>query len=134
MFVPLTKTKTIRGTKMKTTTILAAAVISIGLFYAASTNSQSLINVNYDCDYPGCPDQEKPELTVKFQDYADRADVSSQKKSVEVKNIWKEMPTFDKFGNEITGRARKNMRENALLEKMRRERSTETSGQKEVQK
>lgn len=29
-----------------------------------------------------------------------------------VKNIWNNMPSYDKYGNEITGRARKNMLEN----------------------
>ena len=32
-------------------------------------------------------------------------------------NVWKDMPSYDRFGNEITARARKNMLENALLQK-----------------
>ena len=34
---------------------------------------------------------------------------------VDVKNIWKDMPSYDKYGNEITARARFNMQQNALL-------------------
>lgn len=36
-------------------------------------------------------------------------------KPVEVKNIWKDMPGYDKYGNEITPRMRYNMQQNALL-------------------
>jgi len=32
-----------------------------------------------------------------------------------VVNVWKDMPSYDRFGNEITARARKNMLENAML-------------------
>jgi hypothetical protein len=33
----------------------------------------------------------------------------------EVKNIWKDMPSYDRYGNEITSRARFNMKQNAML-------------------
>lgn len=36
-------------------------------------------------------------------------------KPVEVKNIWKDMPGYDKYGNEITPRMRYNMQQNAIL-------------------
>ena len=32
---------------------------------------------------------------------------------ITVKNIWKDMPSYDRYGNEITGKARKNMMENS---------------------
>ena len=34
---------------------------------------------------------------------------------VEVKNIWNDMPSYDRYGNEITAKARFNMQQNALL-------------------
>lgn len=34
---------------------------------------------------------------------------------VEVKNIWNDMPSYDRYGNEITAKARFNMRQNAML-------------------
>ncbi len=37
---------------------------------------------------------------------------------VEVKNIWHNAPSFDKYGNEITARARLNMEINSKIEKM----------------
>jgi len=40
-----------------------------------------------------------------------------KKKSVpkDVINVWKDIPSYDRYGNEITARARKNMLENAML-------------------
>ncbi len=36
-------------------------------------------------------------------------------KSAPVKNIWNNMPSYDRYGNEITARARYNMLQNSLL-------------------
>ena len=37
-------------------------------------------------------------------------------KPVQVKYIWKDMPSFDKYGNEITARMRENMKNNELIQ------------------
>ncbi len=44
-------------------------------------------------------------------------EVKKSNEPKEVKNIWKEMPSYDRYGNEITARARKNMLENELNNK-----------------
>lgn len=40
--------------------------------------------------------------------------ITETKKPSEVKNIWKDMPSYDRFGNEITAKARENMLKNSL--------------------
>jgi hypothetical protein len=44
-----------------------------------------------------------------------------------VKYIWKDMPSYDKYGNEITPRMRENMRQNAELEKTKLQNRSEIS-------
>ncbi len=42
-------------------------------------------------------------------------DNSQKVKPVTVKNIWKDMPGYDRYGNEITARARYNMMQNESM-------------------
>ena len=124
---------------MRNKSIITAAAISIIMLSASVVNSQSRENsgvkeINY---YPGCPDNVlviKPESARRQYFTASLAQAGKKVNSVRVKNIWKEMPSYDKYGNEITARARYNMRMNAMLEKMKREKSTETSGKQEAVK
>ena len=44
---------------------------------------------------------------------------SKVKAPKEVKNVWIEMPSFDKYGNEITARMRENMKQNEILNKQK---------------
>lgn len=44
-------------------------------------------------------------------------EIKKKSEPKDVLNVWKDMPSYDRFGNEITARARKNMLENALLQK-----------------
>ncbi|MBE2227709.1 MAG: hypothetical protein IAE93_10215 [Ignavibacteria bacterium] len=67
----------------------------------------------------------KPEDNLKNKDN-NRSELNAQSNSIkkeakkdkapeEVKNVWKEMPSFDKYGNEITARMRENMQKNGML-------------------
>lgn len=79
-----------------------SAIIALAAFFALNSTSY--------CSKPEDKNNGK-ELSVKTE----QNDVKEVKKveSIKVKNIWKDMPSFDKFGNEITGKARKNMMENS---------------------
>ena len=56
----------------------------------------------------------KSENKVKEESQKETKRVSAPK---DVKYIWKDMPTYDRYGNEITPRARENMLQNSLLNK-----------------
>lgn len=81
--------------------IVSAAII---LFSAAS----------YSKDFKGKDNLHDKNLTVVKEDSKDN---SQKVKPVEVKYIWKDMPSYDRYGNEITPRARKNMLQNSLSTK-----------------
>src|SRR5258706_8905902 len=57
---------------------------------------------------------------------------NSKVKWLKVENIWRSMPSFDKYGNEITDRARNNMRQNSDLLKANQNRSKETASNPEM--
>ena len=93
--------------KMKNTFRLAvlAAVVMMFVF---STSSY--------CSTPG------DELSGKNSAAAEKLESGSMQKEIkkntepeDVVNVWKDMPSYDRYGNEITPRARKNMLENAMV-------------------
>ena len=86
---------------MKTILILTAAVCFL------SANS-------FSSDLKGKDDVNKPSLEKTHI-----KDKSQKVKPITVKNIWKNMPSYDRFGNEITAKARFNMEQNRILEQQK---------------
>jgi hypothetical protein len=82
-------------------TVNSAIIIAIVTFFAFSSTAF--------CSKPEDKNNGK-EISVKTEQ-KEAKEVKTE--PVIVKNIWKDMPSFDKFGNEITGKARKNMMENS---------------------
>lgn len=81
-----------------------AIIISTALFTASGTTF---------CSKPVENDNEKEIVSDRQTENSD----TKKFKSVTVENIWKNMPSYDKYGNEITARARENMLQNALANK-----------------
>jgi len=61
----------------------------------------------------------------------EKAEISKKTNFLTVRNVWKDMPSYDRYGNEITPRARYNMRQNAILENLNKNKSTETGFNRE---
>ncbi len=51
---------------------------------------------------------------ISEKENAEKNKETKRTEPTEVKNIWKNMPSYDRYGNEITARARENMLQNSL--------------------
>lgn len=82
--------------------ILAITVLSI--FFSASIFSKDKA------------DEIQSEIynSVSEKENAEKSKVTKRTEPKEVNNIWKDMPSYDRYGNEITARARENMLQNSL--------------------
>ena len=112
---------------MKTTLILTAALASMLIFGAHgyskpkdSRDSKRAVTLQASKGNPGDNKEEINTIGNK------------RVKCTTVKNIWGVMLSYDKYGNEITERARLNMMENAELLKANQNKSKETSLNQEV--
>lgn len=75
-----------------------------------------VISLTSYCSTPG------DEVTGKNSAASEKIGSGSKQKEIKKKsqpedvvNVWKDLPSYDRYGNEITARARKNMLENAML-------------------
>lgn len=58
----------------------------------------------------------EPVVKIKTETYQKQAKTASIKvKPVTVKNIWKDMPGYDRFGNKMTPKVRETIRNNSAL-------------------
>ena len=88
----------------------ALMVILVILFAGAHWYSNGKGNNNSGNEQPV---KINPVLNVETVPYK----AVTKKLPIEVKNIWHRMPSFDKYGNEITPRARFNMMQNKITNK-----------------
>ncbi len=97
--------------------ILAITVLSI--LFSASIFSKD--------KFSGKPSDVNISVSEKESSEKQKEDKSETKKtdSKAVKYIWKDMPSYDRYGNEITPRARENMMKNTTSNKSANENISE---------
>ncbi len=60
---------------------------------------------------------------MNIEKQGDKSETSQNSNFVTVKNEWRFMPSFDRYGNRITPRARYNMMQNEMLNKLNKNKS-----------
>ncbi|HAX49376.1 MAG TPA: hypothetical protein PK605_02850 [Ignavibacteria bacterium] len=75
------------------------------------------INATVYCSKPedNLKNKDNNSSELNAQSNSIKKEAKKYKEPEEVKNVWKEMPSFDKYGNEITARMRENMQKNGML-------------------
>ncbi len=75
-----------------------------------------VISLTSFCSTPGDEVSEKNSAaSEKLESGSMQKEIKKKSEPKDVENVWKDMPSYDRYGNEITARARKNMLENAML-------------------
>lgn len=93
--------------KMKNTFRSAVIAAVVMMFVISASSYCSASEDELDGKNSAASEKLEPGNTQK--------EIKKKSEPEDVVNIWKDMPTYDRYGNEITARARKNMLENAML-------------------
>lgn len=83
---------------------ILAVIAVLSILFSATVYSNDKVNGKKS---EICKSISEKENSVKNKD-------TKRSEPTAVKNIWKDMPSYDRYGNEITARARENMFQNSL--------------------
>ncbi len=86
---------------------ILVVIAALSIMFSANIFSKEKVNGKQSEVYKSISDKEKAEKNKEIK----------KSEPTAVKYIWKDMPSYDRYGNEITPRARENMMENSLNQK-----------------